>query len=234
MKIILLALAVLSPAIASAQVDDEWPMLYQSNANNLVQVTRTASQKLGFHGVTPIVMRTNANQTALIDSTGGDVTGVTLAATAGVSTISIPIQLASMTTSAADLVSEYVPGYKFKILATSFVTTTLGTGSGATQTLNLEIGTTDVTGGVVNPTLTSTNTLGKLTAGSSVSGANTGSATDTISVEVAAAGTVFTGGSGVLLIRIQNMDVADNMAKMTELTNELRTSLVTLGLITGS
>lgn len=209
-------------------------MLYQSHALNLVNVTRTAAQKLSFHGATAVVQRTGANQTALTDSTGGSVADATLAATAGVSTLSIPIELASMTTGAADLMTNYVLGYKFKVIGVSFNTTTVSTGSGASQVINLEIGSTDVTGGVVTATLAGTDTLGELTAGTAITAANTGSATDTLSVEVAASGTVFTAGNGVLLIKIQNMDVADNMAKAAELSNELRASLVQLGLIAGS
>lgn len=199
-----------------------------------LRLNTAADQPLSFHGADPTEQRSGADQAALTDSTGGSVSGSTLAATAGIHTLSIPIQLAAMTTSAADLVTDYTPGYKFKILSVDFATTTLGTGSGATQTINLEIGSTNVTGGVVNPTLTSTNTLGKATAGTAVTAANTGTASDTISVEVAASGTVFTGGAGVLLIRIQNMDVQDNAAKTAELVNELRAALVAKGLIKGS
>ena len=193
-----------------------------------------AADKLAFFGGTAVTQPESANQTALTDSTGGSVANATLAATAGISTLSIPVQLASMTTAAADLVTEFVPGYKFKILGVSFATTKLGTGSGATQTINLEIGTTNVTGGVVNPTLAGTDTLGELTAGTAVTADNTGSATDSISVEVAASGTVFTAGDGVLLITIQNMDVQDNAAKTAELVNALRSALVDLNAILGT
>lgn len=164
-----------------------------------------ASDKVAFHGSTPIA------QATLTDSSTGTA-GTALAAGAGVTTVAIPIQLAAMTTSAADLITNYTPGYKFKILSVSFATTTLGTGSGASQVLNLEIGSTNVTGGAVTVTLAGTDTLGELTAGTSVTAANTGSATDTISLEVAASGTVFTAGAGVLLIKVQNMDTADAVA----------------------
>lgn len=199
-----------------------------------LRINTAADQPLSFYGAAPIVQPTSADQTALTDSTGGSVSNATLASTAGISILSVPIQLASMTTSAADLVTEVAPGYKFKVLAVDFVTTTLSTGSGASQTINLEIGTTNVTGGVVNPTLSSTNILGKVTSGTAVTAANTGSASDVLSVEVAASGTVFTAGNGVLLIRIQNMDVQDNAAKTAELVNELRRALVSLGAIAGS
>jgi hypothetical protein len=138
----------------------------------------------------------------------------TIAAGVGVTTVALAIQLAAMTTSAADLVTSYTPGYAFKVLAVDFVTTTLGAGAGASQVLNLEIGATNVTGGVVTITLSSTDTLGKITAGTAVTAANTGTASDTISVEVAASGTVFTGGAGLLLLRIQNMDTANAFASL--------------------
>lgn len=199
-----------------------------------LEITSAAVDRVGFHGTAPVAQRSGADGTALTDSTGGSVANATLAATAGISTISIPVTLASMTTAAADLVSAYTPGYKFKILSVDFATTTLGTGSGATQVINVEIGTTNVTGGVVTVTLAGTDTLGEASAGTSVTAANTGSASDTISVEVAASGTVFTAGDGVLLIRIQNMDVQDNAAKTAELVNELRATLVAKGFHAGS
>lgn len=194
----------------------------------------SASQKCAFHGATPVAQRSGADQTALTDSTGGAVTDATLAATAGITTVAIPIQLASMTTAAADLITNYTPGFKGKILSVSFATTTLGTGASASQVLNLEIGTTNLTGGVLTLLLADTDTLGKLTAATAVTAANSFSASDTISVEVAASGTVFTAGAGVLLLKIQNMDVQDNAAKTAELVNELRASLVAKGLIAGS
>lgn len=220
-------LCLLASLFASAQV----PLRNDSNG---LRIGTASTDKIAFHGQAPVVRPSSADETALTDSTGGSVAAYSLAVGVGKTTISIPLQLASMTTAAADLVTEYTPGYKFKILAVDFITTTLGAGSGASQTLNLEIGTTNVTGGVVNPTLSSTNTLGKLTAGTSVTAANTGSATDVLSVEVAASGTVFTGGAGILLITIQNMDTADAFAREAVLENRLRAVLVTLGLMKGS
>lgn len=151
------------------------------------------------------------------DSTGGTASS-SLAAGAGVFTLAFPIQLAAMTTAAADLMTNYTPGYAFKILAVDFVTTQLGTGSGASQVLNLEIGTTNVTGGVVTVTLASTDTLGEITAGTAVTAANTGTAADTLSVEVAAGGTVFTAGAGILYIKIQNMDTANAISSLAAAT----------------
>jgi hypothetical protein len=193
---------------------------------------RTAD-KVGFYGVTPVVKRTGSAQAAITDNTTGSA-GNTLAAGTGVMTIPIPIQLASMTTSAADLITAYTPGFAGKILSADFVTTTLGTGSGATQAINLEVGTTNLTGGVVTVTLASTDTLGEISAGTAVTAANTFTASDSISIEVAAGGTVFTAGSGVLLLRVQNTDTADAAASLAAKWNEVRATLVALGLFKGS
>lgn len=184
-------------------------------------------------GATPVARPSAYTQTystadktldaALTDSTTGTA-GTTLAAGAGIFTLSIPIQLAAMTMNAADLVTAYVLGFKFKILAWSFITTTIGAGTGASQVLNMEIGTTDVgtTPSTCTITLAGTDTLGKKTDGTTVTGANTGSATDTFSVEVAAGGTVFTAGNGILLIQIQNMDIADAIASLASSLLDLK------------
>lgn len=153
---------------------------------------------------------------AIANNTGGNGSAAAAAAGVGVYTLSIPITLAAMTTSAADLVTGIVPGHRFKVLALDFFTTVLGTGSGASQTINAEIGTTNLSGGVVNPTLASTDTLGKKTAGSAVTANNVGSATDALSIEVAASGTVFTAGAGVLQVTIQNLDTADAVAAILD------------------
>lgn len=193
----------------------------------------SATDKISFYGATAVVQRSGGAQVALTDSTTGTA-GDTLAAGAGVATIAIPIQLAAMTTAAADLITAYVPGYKFKLLALSFVTTKVGTGTSASQVLNLEIGTTNVTGGVLTVVLADTDVLGEKVDATAITAANTGSATDTISLEVAASGTVFTAGDGILLLKIQNMDTADAVASAAAKTNELRAALVALGAITGA
>lgn len=201
---------------------------------NGLYLNTAADQPQAAYGATPIVQPTSADQTALTDNTGGAVTDATLVSTAGIFTLAIPIQLSSMTTSAADLVTAYVPGFRGKILAASFATTTISTGDAASQVLNFEINSTNVTGGVVTVTLAGTDTLGELTAGTAITAANTFTASDSISLEVAASGTVFTAGEGTLFVKMQNLDVQDNAAKTAELVNALRTALVNLGWIAGS
>lgn len=194
---------------------------------------RNASDLISFYNATPIAQRADASQVAITDNSTGAVSD-TFAAGVGAFTYSIPVQLASLTTLAADIVTDITPGYKFKLLGADFVTTTKGTGTSASMALNLEINTTNVTGGVVTVTLAGTDTLGEKTAGTAITAANTGSATDAFSVEVAASGTVFTAGQGVLLIKVQNMDTADAFASTADKWNEVRTLLTNLGLWKGS
>lgn len=160
----------------------------------------------------------------LTDSTTGTASD-TLAATAGIVTVAIPIQLASMTTAAADLLTNYTPGYAFELLSLEFATTKLGTGASASQVLNLEIGSTNVTGGVLTLLLADTDTLGKKTAATAITAANTGASNATISIEVAASGTVFTAGEGVLLLKLRNMDTVNAISSLADKINDILDAL---------
>ncbi len=149
----------------------------------------------------------------------------TIADTVGIFTLAIPIQLAAMTTSAASLISAYTFGFAFKILSIAFATTTLGAGAGATQTLNFAIGATNTTGGFITLTLATTTPLGNLIGSTALTALNTGTAADTITLKVAAGGTVFTGGAGVLLVRVQNLDDANAVATAVDRINSLINSM---------
>lgn len=149
----------------------------------------------------PAATSYETNKTALVGSQGDGVL-----APAGYVPWIIPIQLASMTTAAADLITGFVPGFRGKIVSAQFFTTTLGTGSGASQVLNFEIGTTDLTGGVLTLTLATTTPLGNRIAATAITANNEFTATDAISLEVAASGTVFTAGNGHIVVMLQNYD----------------------------
>lgn len=164
--------------------------------------------------------------TAFTDNSTGTASD-TIAAGVGIYTLTIPLtSLATgLSTAAIDLLTNLVPGYRFKLLSFSFVTTIVGAGAGASQIFNLEIGATDTTGGVLTVTLASTNTIGAITAATAITAANVGSAADTLSVEMAAGGTAFTSGSGYFVIRVQNMDSADAIASLAEHVDDLIASL---------
>jgi hypothetical protein len=193
-----------------------------TGTNSENQKMKVLVQELVINGV-PFVPSASAI-TELTDSTTGTASA-TLAATVGIQTVAIPLQLASMTTAAADLITNYTPGYAFELLSLEFVTTTLGTGASASQVLNLEIGTTNVTGGVLTLLLADTDTLGKKKAATAITAANVGTAADTISLEVAASGTVFTAGAGFALLKLRNMDTVNSVASLSAKVNEIITAL---------
>lgn len=120
----------------------------------------------------------------------------------GANVISIPVDLAGLPAGAGDVVTEVPLQGHGRITQVVFVTTEPGVGVGATRALNLEIGAVNVTGGVVTVTEASTSALGEVTAGTAVTANNEFNDGDTLSVEVGA-GTVFTGGAGVLLVTVE-------------------------------
>ena len=170
--------------------------------------------------------KTHADVTTatVTDSTTGTV-GTTLAAGAGVFTLSIPIILAGV--SAADVLTNYTPGYKFKLLSASFAVTVPVTTAAKAATLNLEIDTTNVTGGEIALTSANCTPLGALVAGAGITAANTGSATATLSVEAATV-TAFIEGQGILLLKIQNMDTADAAASLSDQATKQKADVLDL------
>lgn len=163
---------------------------------------------------------------AITDNSTGTASD-TIVAQVGIYNLVIPLtSLATgLSTSAIDLLTTLTIGHRFKILSFDFVTTIVGAGAGASQVFNLEIGTTNLTGGTLTVTLASTDTIGKITAGTAITGANVGAIGDTISLEMAAGGTVFTSGSGYFVIRIQDMSLADAIASLADHVNDLITAV---------
>jgi hypothetical protein len=114
------------------------------------------------------------------------------------SILSIPVQLSTLTN--ADVATNFIPGFAGTILSWQFLVTTAVTTGAKAATLNLEVGTTNVTGGTI--ALSGTYALGAVVAqGSAFTAGNTFTATDTISVEASSV-TAFSEGAGVLLITL--------------------------------
>ncbi len=197
------------------------------------KITLTTDAEFGMGGSTPIAQRSDASQVAITDSTGGTVAD-TLTATVGISTMSFPFEFIT-STSAIDVVTAFVPGFKFKILDWAWVDGgTLLVGGSGSRVANMEIGTTDVGTSPSTCTVVQASTAqGRRIDGAAVAGANTGSATDTFSIEIASGGTDITAGNGAFHVVIQNMDTADAFASMSDKWNELRTTLVNFGFISG-
>lgn len=157
--------------------------------------------------------------TALTDSTTGTASN-TLAPGTGVETLIFYIEAATIAN--GDLMTNYVPGYNFKILKFEARCAKPVTTGAKAATLNLEIDTTNITGGVIS--LAGTYALGAAQAGTAVTGANTGTNTQSISIEAAAV-TAFVEGAFWLIIEIQNMDTASAVASLADHINDLITAL---------
>lgn len=116
-------------------------------------------------------------------------------------TLAFPINLASIT-GAQDVVTGFRPGVDGVIEDLSFVTNVPASTASKLATLNVEIGTTDLTGGTVALTTVACNTMGKIVQGAAITGNNRVTRKDDISVEASAV-TAFAEGSGTLFVRIR-------------------------------
>jgi len=118
-------------------------------------------------------------------------------------------------TGAQDIVTDYTPGFAFRILSLDWVQANPVTTASRLASLNAEIGTTDVTGGVIALTSALATPMGKIINGSAISGNNVGTATDKISIEASAV-TAFAEGSGTILLTLQNLDLLNEFDDRAE------------------
>jgi hypothetical protein len=154
--------------------------------------------------------------------------GDTIAAGAGVETVALFLNLVDIAD--GDLLTTYTPGYAFKVLAADFRVAKPATTADKAATLNLEIGTTNVTGGEIALTSANCTPKGAAVAGAAITAANTGAANATISVE-ASSTTAFAEGTGWLFLKIQNMDTANAIASLADKQNDLLTLLRQSGIL---
>jgi predicted RecA/RadA family phage recombinase len=216
--------------------------IYVIAATGIATVTATGNVPAGFAFAAAIegattgqlllggqhAMATAANVAGLTDSSGGAAADGTLAANGAVSIISIPVTLANIAD--GDLVTAITPGFAGTVLRTQFVVTAAVTTGGKAADLNLEIGSTNVTGGVVALTSAAATPLGKTIAGTAVTGTATFTASDTISVE--AANTVgFSEGAGVLMITVASDVVDDNTKDLATTVNAVLAALKAGGMM---
>lgn len=107
--------------------------------------------------------------------------------------------------SAADLVTSFSPGHRFKIVSVVAVSVVAPTTAAKLATITPYISGTAVTGGVLSLTTAALATKGTVLAASTVTANNEGSATDTITLTGSAV-TAFVEGSANIILRIQNLD----------------------------
>lgn len=173
--------------------------------NDAVGTTVIAS---GAHVSPAGVLPVFAPPTDLTNSTGGT-PGATLAAGTGFQTLAFYIEAASLAN--GDILTDYVPGYAFKILKFDARCAKIVSTGAKAATLNLEINAINLTGGVI--TLSGTYALGAPSAGTAVTAANVGTATDSFSVEASSV-TAFVEGAFWLLVEIQNLDSTNSIASL--------------------
>jgi len=107
--------------------------------------------------------------------------------------------------SAADIVTAFAPGHRFKILAVYAISIVAPTTAAKAATVTTYIGSTAVTGGVLSLTTAALATKGTVLSGSTVTANNEGANTDTITLTGSAV-TAFIEGSASIVLRIQNLD----------------------------
>lgn len=104
---------------------------------------------------------------------------------------------------AGDVVTSYpLPG-SGRIIGFRYVPTAVTTTAGDGMNLNLEIGTTNLTGGVLGLTSANTNTLGVVVEATAITGNNTYAPGALLSIEGATGAGAFAEGSGSLHIELE-------------------------------
>lgn len=115
--------------------------------------------------------------------------------------VSFPVTLAAITTS-QDVVTGFVPGYAGRIVSIEFIVDVPVTTADDAADLNAEIGTTDVTGGVVALTSATATPMGKRIAGTDITADNEFGASDAISIKASSV-TAFAEGTGSVILGLE-------------------------------
>lgn len=193
----------LTITMAGTLVKTDFGPIYVANnsTNGTVSVAETTPGVTASH-------RTAPAGALLVDSTTGNVyrnrstttNSPTWTLEGARSFLQFPIDLAKIAD--GDLVTNYTPGFAGSIVKFSAIVTDPATTALKASTLNLEIGTTNVTGGSLALTSANMTPLGKVVDATAITAANTFSSTDTISIE-AASTTAFVEGSVVLVVELQ-------------------------------
>jgi hypothetical protein len=138
------------------------------------------------------------------DGTNVTITRENVTQGAGLQTLAFFVNLADIA-AAGDLLTNYVPGYAFKIEKFDFRVGKPATTAAKAATLNIEINTTDLTGGLIALTSANCTPQGVAVAGTAITANNVGTKTDSFSIEASAV-TAFAEGNGYMLVAIRNLE----------------------------
>lgn len=159
------------------------------------------------------VVRFDASNNNAIQFTDNTTGAVSTTLAAGVGVVTVPLYVNNADLAAADLLTTYTPGYAFKILGVAYGVEKAVTTGSKLATLTPKISGVAVTGGVLSLTSAALTPQGAVVAATAVTAANTGAATDTISITGSAV-TAFVEGGGWIFLKIQNMDTANAVASL--------------------
>lgn len=193
---------LLSAAVAGATTIASTNALVYCADGNPASMTLTPTTNVGPIGRVTRWISSAVCDVTLFDPQEAQNAAALVPATGNVYCLAIPMTLATL---AADVQTSITIPHAFKILQfDAHVTTAATTGSKA-ATLNIEIGTTNLTGGTIALTSANCTPLGNRIAGAAITGNNTGAAGADISIEASSI-TAFVEGAIVGLIWIQNLD----------------------------
>lgn len=185
-----------SGVVANVQVGDTCPAIFGGTVATGDALTTSSAGKLiaasvGEYVIGRAIVGGSSNEIGTVLITHeGPLPGMIL---------SYQVNLANLAN--GDVLTNFTPGIKGKILKFSAAVNTVVTTGSKAATLNLEIGTTNVTGGSLALTSANCTPLGAVVDATAITAANTFGATDTISIEASSV-TAFSEGSVNLLIVI--------------------------------
>lgn len=137
-----------------------------------------------------------------VDSFGVQVqVGVSFAGAQPTLVLTIPVALSALLVGGGTIAQLPALGFNGKIKSISYVPQVAGAGAGATMAINAQIAGVSTTGGVATPTLANSGAGAAVVAGTPITALNQFTGAQTISL-VNAAGTVFTGGSGAIILEV--------------------------------
>lgn len=119
----------------------------------------------------------------------------------GITVLSFPVDLVEVT--AADVVTDFPLPWAGKIIGFDFVVNKPVTTADDAASFNLEIETTDVTGGVIALTSANSTPLGKVISSTAITALNTFAKGDTLSIEASSV-TAFAEGTGSFQVKLQH------------------------------